>query len=77
VKMEQLHPAVTRDGRCFLNAEFSAFSPAEAQEWLRDHGSDAVVSTEKTLVELYTILRDGVPEGKSAGRQDADHGMYL
>lgn len=69
VKMDSLHPAVVRDGRCFLQAEIPAFTPAEAVKWLRDHGDDTTVTGGKTLSELYRILRDG-SDGDVAGVYD-------
>jgi len=53
-----LLPAITRPGRCFLNAEIPAFSAPRATQWLRDHGCEYVIEGGKTLAELYEILRE-------------------
>jgi hypothetical protein len=49
-RLERLHPAVTRPGRCLANVHFGPFDRAEAEAWLgRNPGSGA----EFTLAELF------------------------
>lgn len=57
--LKQLHPAVTRDGRCFSNLEVPALTEHEAARWIKDHGGDPfkVDSRPRTLAELYGVLR--------------------
>lgn len=57
--LKQLHPAIIRDGRCFLNLEVPALSVHESARWIKEHGGDPVrlKSGEHTLAELYATLR--------------------
>ena len=38
--LRQLHPAVSRPGRCLAKVEFVPFTPEEAKEWLDRNGVD-------------------------------------
>lgn len=49
----RLHPALTRPGRCLARVEFTAFSPAEASQWL-PHGHEPP-NGELTLAELFEV----------------------
>lgn len=52
-KIHDLHPAVSRAGRCIANVEFPAFKPAEAAEWL---GNDIPIPKKETvLADLYEM----------------------
>lgn len=56
----ELAPAITRPGRCFATLEIPAFSAMEAAKWLGEHECSnrrMVIEGEKTLAELYQILR--------------------
>jgi hypothetical protein len=57
----ELAPAITRPGRCFANLEIPAFGDFEGRIWLKDHGVDPyeIVPAERTLAELYEVLRKG------------------
>lgn len=54
----QLHPAVTRPGRCASNINFLSFQPADASAWLASHGVTRTVSKPHTLAELFAIRHD-------------------
>jgi hypothetical protein len=49
-RLDRLHPAVVRPGRCLAQVEFTRFPPAEANRWLPE--KLARVSDPKTLAEL-------------------------
>lgn len=49
--IEELHPAVTRPGRCASQVEFGPLSPQEASDWLGEPSD-----TGGTLAELYARL---------------------
>ena len=68
----QLHPAVTRPGRCLAEVAFSTLSPAESAAWLGD--GHRRPERPLTLAELYA-LRGDTPARVSprAERQ----GLYL
>lgn len=52
--LDQLHPAVTRPGRCLNQTEFLPLSPKEARVWLGgDHAQPPEGAT--TLAELFAI----------------------
>lgn len=50
---EELHPAVTRPGRCLASMEFGAFPQAEAAEWLETAGLEPDTDRDMSLAELY------------------------
>ena len=61
-KMDELHSAVTRSGRCLANIYFDKFSCAEATDWLAVHHPDltpaqiGLRNTETyTLADLYEM----------------------
>lgn len=54
-QVTELHPAVTRPGRCLVNAEVGAFPEQEAREWLNE--STVSVTEPMTLAELYEAKR--------------------
>lgn len=71
----QLHPAVTRPGRCLARIEVGPFPPAEAAAWL-DGTSARKPSGPVTLAELYALRAGRRPAG--APRRDRDDtGLYL
>ncbi|WP_068182340.1 DUF5925 domain-containing protein [Mycobacterium sp. UM_CSW] len=49
-RLDRLHPAVVRPGRCLAQVEFTRFPAAEANRWLPEN--HARVSEPKTLAEL-------------------------
>lgn len=60
VPHDQFHAAIVREGRCLAQLEFPPFSPAEAQEWLAEHGISAELPPDReswSLAELYGQLR--------------------
>ncbi len=56
-KISNLHPAVTRPGRCLAEIGFRALTVAEARQWLDDTGHADVPTPKKalTLGELYSL----------------------
>lgn len=54
--IKELHPAVTRPGRCYQRIEFPELSDLEAEAWLRAHGIMDEAGTRATLAELYSKL---------------------
>jgi GNAT superfamily N-acetyltransferase len=59
--IEELHPALTRAGRCMSNVRFEPHAPAEAEEWLAGHGRPGrEIQGPMTLAEMYAELgREG------------------
>lgn len=55
--ISDLHPAVSRSGRCLNELEFGAFTEETARKWLADNEcpDDAVLPKEPTLADLYNI----------------------
>jgi hypothetical protein len=53
--LSAMHPAVVRPGRCLCEIEFGAMPAAQANQWLRDHGSDKTVDEPTLLAQLYAI----------------------
>ena len=61
-ELENLHPAITRNGRCLTNLEFTEFSEAEARAWLVAQESSAVdLPPTRSLSDLYTYAQGHVP----------------
>jgi hypothetical protein len=54
-KADQLHPAITRPGRCYNHLQFRAFTVDEANDWLDHHGVDTRTTKPMTLAELIAI----------------------
>ena len=50
--LRQLHPAVSRPGRCLARVEFAAFTPEEAEQWLARNGVEGDVGA-GTLATLF------------------------
>lgn len=56
-KIEKLHEAVSRPGRCAANIKFKTLDKSESEEWLKRNGEKSnSVTTSMTLAELYAIL---------------------
>lgn len=53
--VEELHPAVTRPGRCLANLKFDRLAKSEANTWLKARGSKRKVTRPATLAELYAL----------------------
>lgn len=49
--IKEMHPAVSRPGRCMANIQFDDFSAVEASEWLGHHANKSM-----TLAEMYEAL---------------------
>ena len=52
----QLHPAVSRPGRCAFRHEFDRLPLEEANAWLRERGASTLVSVPATIAELYALV---------------------
>jgi hypothetical protein len=72
-RVEQLHPAVTRPGRCLANVHFGPFDRTEAEAWL---GRDPGPGAHFTLAELFH--RVGATRRVDAARRESEAvGQYL
>ncbi|GAA4896483.1 ATPase family protein associated with various cellular activities (AAA) [Stackebrandtia albiflava] len=58
-RLDQLHPAVVRPGRCLAQIEVGPLSSVEASRWL---GPDHPVHGEMTLAELYATRNGTSPD---------------
>ncbi len=67
----ELHPAITRPGRCLSQVEFTPLSQAEARSWL---GGDLAPERPLTLAELYALRDDRADRLKPRA---AELGGYL
>lgn len=78
-KIDSLHPAVTRAGRCLVNANVGKLSAEESKTWLHANDLDySFVRDEMTLAELYNHKFGG--EGKPLGTDPIEpvkSGQYL
>lgn len=59
-KLSELHPAVSRPGRCLAEMHFEKFTPVQATEWLGQKTDKAM-----TLAELYQARGDVVHFGSN------------
>lgn len=53
-KLEHLHPAVSRPGRCAVKVNFDALDAKTAQQWAKDNGI-TIEDRDHTLAELFAI----------------------
>ena len=60
-RIETLHPAVARPGRCAANIEFDPLSEDEATAWLERHGVAANAGAPRILASLYAALEGRDP----------------
>lgn len=60
-EIHQLHPALTRPGRCFANVTFGPFPEEEANGWLEANGSPYRTKKPMTLAEMYNKVGDNPP----------------
>jgi hypothetical protein len=61
-RLESMHPAVARPGRCAANIEFDPLTEAEASAWLRERGVTDGAAAPRILASLYAQL-----EGRDPG----------
>lgn len=54
-KIEKIHPAVLRPGRCRMDIEMGKFNKNEANAWFKNMGIDYVSDSDMTLAEMYNI----------------------
>lgn len=63
-KVQRLHPAISRAGRCAARVEFPALPRAEAAAWLKEHRPEVADTADLaahgtwTLADLYAIAED-------------------
>lgn len=81
-RVDKLHPALVRPGRCFAQVEFKSFDWSEAKGWLPE-GAKMSKAGDKTLAELYEIVKgDDEDEEQvntliSTGVEEVSVGSYL
>lgn len=64
----QLHPALTRPGRCLANIHFTRLAGRDLKRWLARRGIVESPKGERTLAELFAIADDQSPiEGGPTG----------
>ncbi len=72
-RVDRLHPAVTRPGRCLANVHFGPFDRTEAELWL---GGDPGAGDEFTLAQLFR--RSGAVHQVEEARRPVERvGQYL
>jgi hypothetical protein len=54
--LRQLHPAISRPGRCAAKIEFDAFPAEEAAHWLEERGTESPAGDAGTLADLFARL---------------------
>jgi hypothetical protein len=65
--LRQLHPAVSRPGRCLAKVEFVSFTPEEAKEWLARNSVDDD-GRAGTLASLFGVAAgETMPERRPIG----------
>ena len=60
-RLEKLHPAVGRPGRCLANIEFGRLSEDESVGWINAHGGSSLLwprGRRATIAELYDHVRE-------------------
>ncbi|GAB3655846.1 DUF5925 domain-containing protein [Glycomyces tarimensis] len=72
-RLDRLHPAVVRPGRCLAQIEVGELSPAESSDWL---GGESV-KTPMTLAELYARRGGTDPTMSESSIPHQQVGQYL
>lgn len=78
--IKELHPAVTRPGRCMVKAEIPKFSPEDARTWLGEDSAKlfSSVGESATLAELFHLQRTAQKDVTSTqDKTDYTGGSYL
>ena len=55
-ELQDIHSAISRQGRCLSNLEFISFNETEAKEWLKNHNYEGDLPPSTTLSDLYSVL---------------------
>jgi ATP-dependent 26S proteasome regulatory subunit len=68
-ELGDLHPAISRPGRCAANVLFRKIPVEQANAWLKAQGQESTVSEPVTLAALYAVAEgwDVVAERQSLG----------
>lgn len=77
--LNNLHPAISRQGRCLAEIEFPTFSPEEARDWIARHEVEnaPTVRDEMTLAELYDMANQSNKHIKGVKEELDQIGQYL
>ena len=77
-KIDNIHTAVARPGRCMSNIQFELFTKNQAQKWLEIYDVEVPVGPENefSLAQLYDFKRTR-PQIKSEIKNDNNVGVYL
>lgn len=59
--LRRLHPAVSRPGRCWEEAEFAPLGPDAAAAWLAERGVHATLPGPTPLAELFALAAGRPP----------------
>lgn len=55
----ELHPAISRPGRCYANITFDTFDQVQAREWLHSHGVEGMPTpSQSTIAQLYAAIEN-------------------
>ena len=54
-RVEHLHPAITRPGRCLFDVEFAPLSYAEAKDWAKNRAFTLADRSHYRLAELFAL----------------------
>lgn len=72
-RIYELHPALTRPGRCLANIHFTPLTGPEVDRWFLRKGLDEPPQGERVLAELYSVADDRGPiHGPPAARQSVE-----
>ncbi len=60
-RIYQLHPALTRPGRCLANIHFTTLTSRDVKRWFARRGIKSGPKGERSLAEMYAFAEDHAP----------------
>jgi ATP-dependent 26S proteasome regulatory subunit len=73
--LKEIHPAISRPGRCLAEIEVPKLTITESRGWLKGHSKSHEVTADMSLAELYAVDTNKLPD-KEIVVPDR-HGQYL
>jgi hypothetical protein len=74
-ELKNIHPAMSRYGRCAAQINFAPLSVEESNNWLSSHGVELEVAKPTILADLYAMLEGGADVNEKKKSKDNSFGF--